>query len=129
MIKFKETKTFYYDGITDRTFEDREITTQDAEELLEEWSRERTLLYEALSKLRRYGPELSGGKRISGNWTTDDFRDFVNYAIMVIYHSDGNYEVPRGVLEKLKVEPGKEFYTDVDYWKKQKEARPFEFDD
>ena len=74
-IKYRETLSHRYDGDTTRSWKDRELTPDEASAELENLSKQRTMLWEALSNLHSLRGDLHEETR----------RTFVNYICMRVF--------------------------------------------
>lgn len=73
-VKYRETQTGYYDGITTRSWEDKEVSVEKAGKLLTKMSEGNVLYYEALDALRRLS--------FSGDIKSSIVLSFVNFVIL-----------------------------------------------
>ena len=77
-VNYRETDSNEYDGWTTRPWQDHEVNTETAGELLTAMSEQVTLLWEALAHLRARGGLLDAAAR----------RAFVNYVCLRVFHPD-----------------------------------------
>ena len=80
-IKYRQTCTDYYDGVTTRHYKDVELTPEAAVLELALLSERSILLYEALNRLRYH--DIRRRELKQGN-----LHAFVNFLVGYIYHSD-----------------------------------------
>ena len=90
-ITFTSTDSSYYDGVTTRSYNERSLTPEEAASELERLSREKTLLYETLDRIRHSAMHNDHYQEKSKYPPLDNrtLIQIVNYAVMYVFHQGG----------------------------------------
>ena len=102
-VHYRETCTDNYDCVTTRWWEDHDLTTEEAGELLTKLSKQNAMLWEALDTLRS----------LSGDLDLETRRAFVNHVCSVVFHPghvDRFDKCEIETLERRGIRPALIFY-------------------
>lgn len=80
-IRYVKTVSEYYDGVTSRRWDVATVPSEDARAILETLSDQKTLLWEALHRLRRMRKDLDATA----------ISQYVNFVVLYVFHRDNKY--------------------------------------